>query len=171
MVIATGFIGALAGGLLETGLAHGGRIEEALMSAASVVVTFAAVTALVVLSSAADLAVSLQARSYALWQLVGIRPSLVGAVVLAQLAIVAVVGASIGCLIAAPLFRPIFDLVFGSWEGNWLAYNDGHDIALPGSSGPKLGFLMYPQGETANGRVDSLDPANFAYSITSRKLA
>lgn len=117
VVIAAGCIGALAGGLLETGLAHGGRIEEALMSAASVVVVFAAVTALVVLNSAASLAVSLQARSYALWQLVGIRPGLVAVVVLAQLAIVATIGALIGCLIAAPLFRPLFDMVFGSWQG------------------------------------------------------
>ena len=31
-------------------------------------------------------------------------------------------------------------VLFGAWEGNWLAYNFGHDIALPGSSGPKLGF-------------------------------
>ena len=117
VVIAVGFVGALAGGLLETGMAHGGRIEEALMSAASVVVSFAALTALVVLSSAANLAVALHTRSYALWQLVGIHPGLVGVVVLAQLAIVAVVGSIVGCLIATPLFRPILDWVFGSWNG------------------------------------------------------
>ena len=39
--------------------------------------------------------------------------------------------------------------LFGSWESNWLAYNFAHDVALPGSSGPKLAFLMYPQGEIA----------------------
>ena len=39
--------------------------------------------------------------------------------------------------------------LFGSWETNWLAYNFAHDVALPGSNGPKLGFLMYPQAETA----------------------
>ncbi len=47
--------------------------------------------------------------------------------------------------------------LFGAWEGNWLAYNFGHDIALPGSSGPKLGFLMYPQVETAGARLDCLE--------------
>ena len=30
---------------------------------------------------------------------------------------------------------------------NWLAYNFAHDIELPGSSGPRVGFLMYPQAE------------------------
>ncbi len=38
--------------------------------------------------------------------------------------------------------------LFGSWETNWLAYNFAHDVALPGSDGPKLAFLMYPQAET-----------------------
>ena len=53
-----------------------------------------------------------------------------------------------------------------SWT---LAYNTGADVRLPGSD-LTVGFFMYPQGETANGRLDSLDPTNFAYSIHSRKL-
>ncbi|MBB3773359.1 transglutaminase-like putative cysteine protease [Angulomicrobium tetraedrale] len=61
--------------------------------------------------------------------------------------------------------------LFGAWEGNWLAYNDGHDIALPGSNGPKLGFLMYPQAEVASLRHDCLDPDAFKYSITASELA
>jgi transglutaminase-like putative cysteine protease len=60
--------------------------------------------------------------------------------------------------------------LFGAWEGNWLAYNFAHDVALPGSSGPKIGFLMYPQGETAGARLDSLDPDNFKYVITVKEL-
>ena len=60
--------------------------------------------------------------------------------------------------------------LFGSWEMNWMAYNFAHDVALPGSSGPPVGFLMYPQAETADGRVDSLDPDNFKYEITSKEL-
>ena len=61
--------------------------------------------------------------------------------------------------------------LFGSWEGNWLAYNDGHDIALPGSDGPKLGFLMYPQAEVASLRHDCLDPDAFAYVIKASEVA
>ena len=29
---------------------------------------------------------------------------------------------------------------------------------------------MYPQGETADGLLDSLDPAAFSYRITSREI-
>ena len=60
--------------------------------------------------------------------------------------------------------------LFGAWETNWLAYNMAHDVALPGSAGPKVGFLMYPQAETASLRLDCLDPDNFKYSITSKEL-
>jgi len=60
--------------------------------------------------------------------------------------------------------------LFGSWEMNWLAYNYAHDLSLPGSSKGKIGFLMYPQSETAEGRLDSLDPANFKYLITAKEI-
>ena len=59
--------------------------------------------------------------------------------------------------------------LFGSWESNWLAYNFAHDVALPGSSGPKLAFLMYPQGEIGNVRLDCLDANNFKYTITPKE--
>ncbi|MGA2879996.1 MAG: transglutaminase-like domain-containing protein [Bryobacteraceae bacterium] len=60
--------------------------------------------------------------------------------------------------------------LFGSWEMNWMAYNFAHDVALPESSGAPVGFLMYPQAETKDGRIDSLDPDNFQYEITSREI-
>src|SRR5262249_40713592 len=60
--------------------------------------------------------------------------------------------------------------LFGSWEMNWVAYNYAHDVELPGSSGKPLGFLMYPQAETAEGRIDCLDPDNFKYQITSTEI-
>lgn len=61
--------------------------------------------------------------------------------------------------------------LLGAWEGNWLAYNTAHDVALPGSKGPKLGFLMYPQAEVAGQRLDCLDPDTFKYSIVAREVA
>ncbi len=61
--------------------------------------------------------------------------------------------------------------LFGSWEMNWMAYNFAHDVTLPGSTGAPIGFLMYPQAETSEGRTDSLDPDNFQYEITSRETA
>jgi transglutaminase-like putative cysteine protease len=60
--------------------------------------------------------------------------------------------------------------LFGSWEMNWMAYNFAHDVALPGSNGAPVGFLMYPQAETSEGRLDSLDADNFKYEITSREI-
>jgi transglutaminase-like putative cysteine protease len=61
--------------------------------------------------------------------------------------------------------------LFGAWEMNWLAYNFAHDIELPGSSGPKVGFLMYPQGEVGGERLDSLDPDTFKYVITAKEIS
>jgi transglutaminase-like putative cysteine protease len=60
--------------------------------------------------------------------------------------------------------------LFGAWETNWLAYNVAHDIRLPGSGGPAVPFLMYPQAETAAGRFDALDAPAFVYRITSREI-
>ncbi|BAL22628.1 transglutaminase family protein [Azoarcus sp. KH32C] len=60
-------------------------------------------------------------------------------------------------------------VLFGAWEMNWLAYNFGHDLALPGSEGPEAPYLMYPQGEGRDGRFDSLDPAGFRYTLTSKE--
>ena len=60
--------------------------------------------------------------------------------------------------------------LFGSWEMNWMAFNFAHDVALPGSTGAPIGFFMYPQAETAEGRLDCLDPDGFKYEITSREI-
>jgi transglutaminase-like putative cysteine protease len=59
--------------------------------------------------------------------------------------------------------------LFGAWEMNWLLYNYAHDVRLPHSNGPEIGFLMYPQAEEGNGRRDSLDPEHFQYTITSKE--
>jgi len=69
-----------------------------------------------------------------------------------------------------PLVAPVNQALFGGWEGNWLGFNTAHDVALPGSSGSRLGFLMYPQAENANGRYDTLDPDHFKYTITAQEL-
>jgi hypothetical protein len=52
-----------------------------------------------------------------------------------------------------------------------VAFNTAHDVALPNATkGGKIGFLMYPQAETAQGRRDSLDPDTFKYTITTREI-
>jgi transglutaminase-like putative cysteine protease len=68
-----------------------------------------------------------------------------------------------------PGVAPVMQALFGGWEGNWLGYNMAHDVALPGSDGPALGFLMYPQAENERGRYDPLEPDRFRYTITARE--
>jgi transglutaminase-like putative cysteine protease len=71
---------------------------------------------------------------------------------------------------ATPLVAPVAKGLFGSWEGNWVAYNTGHDIVLPGASSKRtLPFLMYPNGENAEGRFDELSPDTFRYAISARE--
>ena len=65
---------------------------------------------------------------------------------------------------------PVKKALFGSWEGNWMAYNTAHDVKLPGARGPQLGFLMYPIGENAAGRLNSYAPDDFKYQITAREI-
>lgn len=72
--------------------------------------------------------------------------------------------------LADDVVKTMRSFLFGNWEGNWLGYNYAHDVTLPGAKGAPVAFLMYPQAETAGGRLDSLDPDNFNYRIMSREL-
>lgn len=76
-----------------------------------------------------------------------------------------------GLTLEDELVTAVREKLFGAWEMNWLPYNFAHDLALPGSPGARVPFLMYPQGESAAGRFDSLDPENFRYRITAREIA
>ena len=58
--------------------------------------------------------------------------------------------------------------LFGNWEMNWLAYNTGHDVKLPGSNAPKLPYLMYVNAETGGEIRDQLDPDGLKYTITAK---
>jgi transglutaminase-like putative cysteine protease len=71
---------------------------------------------------------------------------------------------------AHPLIAAVRPKLYGGWEGNWLAYNVAHDVKLPSAQAGRVGFLMYPQGETAGERRDSLDADTFKYTITTRAI-
>jgi transglutaminase-like putative cysteine protease len=75
-----------------------------------------------------------------------------------------------GLTLADPVAQRARAKLFGAWEMNWLPYNYGHDLKLPGSPGVRVPFLMYPQAETGEERRDCLDPAAVRYQITSREL-
>lgn len=71
---------------------------------------------------------------------------------------------------ANPVVAPVYKGLYGGWEGNWLAFNQAHDVALPGAKAGKLGFFMYPVAEDSKGRFDSLAPDEFKYTITAREI-
>ena len=75
-----------------------------------------------------------------------------------------------GLTLEDPIAKRARAKLFGQWEMNYLGFNHAHDVKLPNSSGAPLAFLMYPQGETGDGRKDSLDPGNFKYRIISREI-
>ena len=60
--------------------------------------------------------------------------------------------------------------LFGAWEMNWLAYNTAHDVKLPHSTGPKIPYLMYVNGEKGGKVLDQLDPDPFKYTITAQEI-
>ncbi|OGB34550.1 MAG: transglutaminase [Burkholderiales bacterium RIFCSPLOWO2_12_FULL_61_40] len=68
------------------------------------------------------------------------------------------------------IVAPVNKALFGGWEGNWMAYNSAHDVALPHTAGARLGFLMYPTAENADGRLDSYAPDDFKYQISAKEI-
>ena len=75
-----------------------------------------------------------------------------------------------GLTLKDPMVADIRAKLFGAWEMNWMPYNAAHDVELPGSKGPPIAFLMYPQAETGGKRLDSLDAENFRYTLTAREI-
>ncbi|MDO9312853.1 MAG: transglutaminase, partial [Nitrosomonas sp.] len=60
---------------------------------------------------------------------------------------------------------------FGTWEMNWLTFNHAEDLSLnPANTTGKLPFFMFPHAEIDGKTLDSLDPENFSYKITSAEL-
>ena len=76
-----------------------------------------------------------------------------------------------GATLADADVRRARELLFGSWEMNWVAFNDGHDVRLPDSAGKPLPFFMYPQLEVNGVRRDSLDAPAFRYQISVTETA
>jgi transglutaminase-like putative cysteine protease len=70
-----------------------------------------------------------------------------------------------------PVASPVNKGLFGNWEGNWVAWNTGHDVSLPNSASKQtLPFLMYPNGENSAGRFDELAPDSFRYTISAKEI-
>ncbi len=60
--------------------------------------------------------------------------------------------------------------LFGAWEGNWIAFNHARDVRLaPGDT--VVNYFMYPEGDTASGPLDGIDPDAAGYRITVREVS
>jgi transglutaminase-like putative cysteine protease len=75
-----------------------------------------------------------------------------------------------GVAVDSDKVKALRERLFGNWEMNWVGFNYARDFALPGQIGGPIGFLMYPYAETPDGSEDSLDPGNFAYTITAKEI-
>ena len=60
-------------------------------------------------------------------------------------------------------------ILFGVWEMNWIAFNVGSDVPLPGSRG-RIPFLVHPQLEDADGSHDGRLPDKVPYTISARRV-
>jgi transglutaminase-like putative cysteine protease len=60
--------------------------------------------------------------------------------------------------------------LFGAWEGNWVAFNNARDVRLAPSD-RVVNFFMYPEGDTARGPIDGVDPEASGYKITVRDVS
>lgn len=112
ITLVSGFLAGIAAGFIETGLEQRGAAGRFLQGASSMVLIFSGLTAVVVLSGTANLAVALHRRTHALWILVGMRPVWVSGVVIAQLVCVSVLGGAVGASLASPAVDPFMRWVF-----------------------------------------------------------
>jgi transglutaminase-like putative cysteine protease len=73
--------------------------------------------------------------------------------------------------LAHPRVAALREKLFGSWEMNWVAFNQARDVVLARDSVlGELSFFMYPQAEVGGHAQDSLEPEEFAYKIVSAQL-
>ena len=60
-------------------------------------------------------------------------------------------------------------ILFGVWEMNWIAFNVGTDVTLPGQN-TAMPFLLLPQLESPNGRFDGTQPTAIQYVISAKRI-
>lgn len=69
------------------------------------------------------------------------------------------------------LIAQLREKLFGSWEMNWVAFNDSENIDLGKTSAAgRLPFFLYPHAEIDGRQQDSLEPETFSYKIMSAAL-
>lgn len=70
-----------------------------------------------------------------------------------------------------PAAQKIREQLFGTWEMNWVEFNNARDFILnPAAAISPMNFLMYPHAEIAGEPRDELDAKSFAYQIESKEV-
>ena len=70
-----------------------------------------------------------------------------------------------------PAVRKIREQLFGSWEMNWVEFNNARDFILnPVSAISPINFLMYPRAELDGVPRDELDAKSFVYQIEAKEM-
>ena len=69
-----------------------------------------------------------------------------------------------------PAVQKIREQLFGTWEMNWVEFNNARDFILnPVSAISPINFLMYPRAEVGGVPRDELDAKRFAYQIEAKE--
>lgn len=68
-----------------------------------------------------------------------------------------------------PKLTVLKKLLFGFWEMNWISFNAAQDVALRGASGKTLPFLVHPEVESSEGRLNTDDSSRFSYKVTASR--
>lgn len=114
VTLCCGAVGAWAASFAEMAAGSSGAAAVTLHDASTMVLSFSLVAAVPVLAATANLTVAASREAYARWQLVGVRPGTVRAVVVAQMAVVGVMGAGVGFMLGGLLFGPLYSYVMAS---------------------------------------------------------
>ena len=70
-----------------------------------------------------------------------------------------------------PAVQKIREQLFGTWEMNWVEFNNARDFILnPVSAISPINFLMYPRAEVGGVPRDELDAKSFVYQIESKEI-
>src|ERR1035437_2534913 len=69
-----------------------------------------------------------------------------------------------------PKLTVLKKLLFGFWEMNWISFNAAQDVVLRGATGNALPYLVSPEIETADGRLDKRDTRRFSYNVMASRV-
>ena len=70
-----------------------------------------------------------------------------------------------------PAVQKVREQLFGTWEMNWVEFNNARDFILnPVSAISPINFLMYPRAEINGVPRDELDAKSFVYQIESKEI-